>query len=284
MNATHPILSTPTTPPRWRPPASTVSLLDADPELGAHLSPERLALARSELRVGMVRLRRGEWAGDEPAADAVGLLLVGGVVAREVVIDRTVSSELLGAGDLIRPWAGEGEPKMLRRHVRWHVLADARLAVLGRRFGAALVRFPEVNVALLDRACAHAQRLATTQAISHLTSVERRLIALFWHLAERWGRVTGDGVVVPLTLSHRLLGELVGARRPTVTTALATLRREGRLLRRDDATWLLLGEPAGTPAQTGRAVAHRRRLLREVPPAARTRRTAGSSRALASSR
>ena len=60
-----------------------------------------------------------------------------------------------------------------------------------------------------------------TQAISQLVRVDRRLLALFWHLAERWGRVTGDGVLVPLTLSHRMLSQLVGARRPTVSTALS---------------------------------------------------------------
>jgi hypothetical protein len=74
--------------------------------------------------------------------------------------------------------------------------------------------------------------------------------------------VTGEGVVVPLTLSHRLLGELVGARRPTVTTALASLDREGKLRRRSDATWLLTGEPASAPAEAvSRVVSHRRRLL-----------------------
>jgi len=71
---------------------------------------------------------------------------------------------------------------------------------------------------------------------------------------------------VPLTISHRLLGELVGARRPTVSTALAALERQGRLRRREDATWLLLGEPAGMPAEhVRRVVSHRRRLLPSRP-------------------
>ncbi|MDX6554241.1 MAG: family transcriptional regulator, cyclic receptor protein, partial [Miltoncostaeaceae bacterium] len=83
----------------------------------------------------------------------------------------------------------------------------------------------------------------TTQAISQLTRVDRRLKALFWHLAERWGRVSGDGVVVPLALTHRILGQLVGARRPTVSTALSELASSGELVRRDDGSWLLRGDP-----------------------------------------
>jgi hypothetical protein len=66
---------------------------------------------------------------------------------------------------------------------------------------------------------------------------------LFWHLAERWGRVTGDGVIVPLALTHRILGQLVGARRPTVSTALSELAERGELVRRPDGSWLLRGDP-----------------------------------------
>jgi CRP/FNR family transcriptional regulator, cyclic AMP receptor protein len=255
-------------------PQRTSSLLDLDPELGAALTPDRFARARAELMVRVLRLPRGEWADDGLSSinrQNVGLLVTEGVIAREVVLEDTVSTELLGAGDVIRPWADQGRPELLEQQVRWQVLADARLAMLGRSFGAALVRFPEINAVLIDRLCARSQRLATTQAISHLNSVERRLLALFWHLAERWGRVTGEGVVVPLTLSHRLLGELVGARRPTVTVALTALARDGRLVRRPDATWLLSGDPAGAPAEAvRRVVAHRRRLLQKPNEAAET--------------
>jgi hypothetical protein len=73
--------------------------------------------------------------------------------------------------------------------------------------------------------------------------VDRRLKALFWHLAERWGRVSGDGVIVPLALTHRILGQLVGARRPTVSTALSELAERGELVRRPDGSWLLRGDP-----------------------------------------
>jgi CRP/FNR family cyclic AMP-dependent transcriptional regulator len=259
----------------------TVAVVDVDPDLGAQLSPERLAMARSELRARVLSLPRGRWAGvDVPSISPqnIGLLLIEGVMAREVALQDTVSSELVGPGDLIRPWdAGDGS-ELLAEEVRWQVLAEARVAVLGRAFAGALSRFPEVNAALIDRACARAKRLGTTQAISHLNSVDRRLLALFWHLAERWGRITAEGVVVPLVLSHRLLGELIGARRPTVSSAAAVLEREGTLVRRGDGSWLLTGERAGGPeAGERRMVLHRRRLLASAAqdeaaePAARRR-------------
>jgi CRP/FNR family transcriptional regulator, cyclic AMP receptor protein len=250
-------------------PSQRMALLDLDPDLGAGLTPDEFSRGRAELAAPILRLPRGEWAGNALAQtdrQSVGLLVADGVIAREIVLGDTVSSELLGAGDLIRPWGGADEPQLLTQTVRWQVLAEARLAVLGRAFATVLGRWPEVNAALLDRACARAQRLATMQAIGHLNSVDRRLLALFWHLAERWGRITPDGIVVPLRLSHRLLAELVGARRPTVSAALAALALEGTLQRRDDASWLLTGEAPGAPAPAvSRVVSHRRRLLAADP-------------------
>jgi CRP/FNR family transcriptional regulator, cyclic AMP receptor protein len=125
---------------------------------------------------------------------------------------------------------------------------------------------------LLERFSARAQRVAVSQAISQLNGVDRRLLALFWHLAERWGRITPEGVALPLTLSHRMLAQLVGARRPTVSSALADLAGRHELVRRGDGTWLLLGQPMGVPdADTARIIEHRRRLLPpERPPRART--------------
>jgi CRP/FNR family transcriptional regulator, cyclic AMP receptor protein len=252
-------------------PVRGVSLLSLDPDLGARLDDERRAAAEVELAVRVLGLARGQWAGGELSsvtADHVGLLVVDGAMAREVVLADTISTELLGPGDLLRPWSPSNGSELLGQHVRWQVLADARLAVLNRSFGLAMLRFPEIHSMLLDRLNERAERLATLRAIGHLNSVERRLMALFWHLAERWGRMTAEGVVVPLTLSHRLLGELVGARRPTVSTAIAALAADGKLTRRSDATWLLADEPEHTPASAvRRMVSHRRRLLRDLETA-----------------
>jgi hypothetical protein len=66
-------------------------------------------------------------------------------------------------------------------------------------------------------------------------------------------------------LSHRLIGELIGARRPTVSTALADLAREGELERRDDGTWLLTGEPVSVTTDSAVEVIRQRRRLMPTP-------------------
>jgi CRP/FNR family cyclic AMP-dependent transcriptional regulator len=160
-------------------------------------------------------------------------------MSRELHVAGSVGVELLGPGDLIRPWRWEAAHDLLPLDARWSVLSPATVALLDRRVAVELSRWPEIIVWLLDRVAERSERVATSQAIAQLTGVDRRILALFLHLAERWGRVSPDGVVVPLALTHRLLGQLVGACRPTVSTALRTLADRGELLRRRDGSWLL---------------------------------------------
>ena len=222
-----------------------ISVLDVDEDLGRWLSAERRAQARGRLVGRLVRLGKGRWdvepSPGRPGPGLIGLLIVEGFIARELVRDAQVSLELLGPGDLVRPWDEEGS--LLPIATRWNVLSPARLVVLGPEFTVQVSAFPEVGAVLFARMHMRSQRLAESQAISHANGVATRLHSMLWHLADRWGRVTVDGTVVPLALSHRMLGELVGARRPTVSTGLAELERSGAVVRRGDGTWLLGGSP-----------------------------------------
>jgi hypothetical protein len=96
---------------------------------------------------------------------------------------------------------------------------------------------------LLERSLRRSLRLTVHAGLLQLSPVETRLLVLFWFLAERWGRVTPSGVTLRLRLSHQLLGQMVGCRRASVTTALHRIEEAGHLVRRRDRTWLLLGSP-----------------------------------------
>jgi CRP/FNR family cyclic AMP-dependent transcriptional regulator len=245
--------------------STVIPLLDLDPDLGRLLSDEQVAEARSDLRVQVSVIRRGPWAVERlPSADGghLGLLVLDGVLAREILLADTISTELVGVGDLLCPWHEADGSALLAHDIRWSVLDDLRVAVLDRRFASRLGQFPEINSVLLERVSARLQNVAISRAISQLNGVDRRLLALFWHLAARWGRVTPAGVAVPMALSHRLLAELIGARRPTVTNALTRLAERGELIHREDATWLLTGLPTGIPtSRIARLVEHRPRLI-----------------------
>jgi hypothetical protein len=214
--------------------------------LGQFLAPDRRVTARTELTVRVRRLAIGPVIVSAEAVDPahLGLLVLDGVLSRELLADEVASLELLAPGDVVRPWQPFDDSGLPGVEDRWNVLAEVRAALLDAETARRLGQYPEIYRVLIERLTERAQRLAVMQMISQLNRVARRVLTLLWHLAATWGRVTPDGVLIPLALSHRLLAQLVGARRPTVSTAISELVRAGDIARNPDGTWLLLGESA----------------------------------------
>src|SRR3954453_14837304 len=233
----------------WEPPVPAarlrVPLLEVDPDLGAELDEGRRAAAAQRLTVPLEALEAGRWDAEGITAPPgrLGLLVADGVLLRSHSIGKVVSAELLGAGDVIRPAVSGHEFSLIEARSRWEVVQPARVALLDAAFLQAALRWPEVVIALFARTVHRARFIAFQLALAHVRRVDARLLLLFWRLADRWGRVTSDGVVVPIHLKHSVLGMLVGAQRPTVTTALKHLSEAGTVVRRADGSWLLTGEP-----------------------------------------
>jgi CRP/FNR family transcriptional regulator, cyclic AMP receptor protein len=143
---------------------------------------------------------------------------------------------------VMRPWDDDVTFEALPFSATWHVHTPARVAVLDTRVAIASGRWPSIATALHARHVRRVRSLAFQRAIAQLPRVDDRMIVLLWALAERWGRVGPDGVRVPVGLPHRTLATLVGARRPSVTTALTGLARGG-LVERIEGGWLLHGDP-----------------------------------------
>jgi CRP-like cAMP-binding protein len=232
----------------------TASLLEVDLDLAGAVPADRTKAAHEALRVPLVHVDAGRW---DPAAlinaaagDHLGLLIVRGIVAREVTITGSTATELLGPGDVFDPCGPERGAVLLSSEVEWSVAERAVVAVLGDHIAGGLVRWPQLGAVLRDRAEQRAERLAVQRAIGHISRVDQRLLALLWHLAERYGKVGADGVILPLELAHRSLGRLVGASRSTVTLAVGELERAGALSRRLEGGWLLRQPIAGVEAIT----------------------------------
>ncbi len=208
---------------RKAPLDSTCHLLREDPELGRAISARRRALAEDRCTGRALNLRRGRW--KEPPGDlpeGVGLLVLEGLLLRRVSVEGRSSAELLGRGDVIRPWHDDAGAR-LRRATAWRALQITRLAVLDDRAVEQLAQYPEIMRELLERSLERSRRLAVNMAIVHHPRVDIRLQMLFWHLADRWGRVRNGRTVLPLRLTHSVLADLIAAQRPTVSTALSDL-------------------------------------------------------------
>jgi CRP/FNR family transcriptional regulator, cyclic AMP receptor protein len=234
--------------------SAVCQLLREDPDLAEAIPPPLRPRALEECIAPVARIRRGPWNGERTnlSPDAIGLLVLDGLLIRRVGIDGRFGAELLGEGDILRPWQVEAVPPILARTTGWRALQQTRVAVLDERVAQRLARYPQLTGRLVGRALERSRNLAINMAIVHQPRVDVRLRMLFWHFAGRWGTVTRDGVLVPLQLTHTVLADLAAARRPTVTTALAELARQELLTWVGDH-WLLRGEPPGELLELGAA-------------------------------
>src|SRR4051794_35285631 len=226
-----------------------IPLFEADPDLIEHLDPAEAAEARSRALAPVAILRPGmrdAWDDIHPSNRHLGLLLLNGLLTRNVILLGRTTMELVGAGDIVRPWddGHAAEPPSVPQMVSWTVHVPTRVALLDRRFADRVAPWPEIATALVSRSLRRAQRLGHHLAILENPRVDVRLLLLFWHLADHWGTVGPDGVTVPLRLTHKTLGRLVRAQRPSVTTSLGELSARGLLTRRaSDGAWQLHGDP-----------------------------------------
>jgi CRP/FNR family transcriptional regulator, cyclic AMP receptor protein len=241
---------------------ATCHFLREDPVLAEGLPASRRDRAEEACTARRLTVKRGQWSGQPGGdlSDGIGLLVLEGLLLRRIGVAGRFGAELLGAGDLLRPAdAGEVE-RMLRQATAWRTLELAQLAVLDGSVTKHLVRYPEVIERLVARTIERSRRLVVNMAIVHHPRVDVRLQMTFWHLADRWGRVDGDRILLPVRLTHDVLADLIAARRPTVSTALSDLARRG-ILRRVENGWLLASEPPGAllsaPTPTSRPTTER---------------------------
>ena len=223
-----------------------VCLLDAFPLLSGELGPADVERARGELTVRVERVPKGAWSPptDWPLhGDALGLFVIEGLLARHVVVADTTATELIGRGDLLRPADHEGADAPVPFEVSWTVLEPLAIAILDSDVTEAVCHWPSLVSAIVGAAVRRSFSLSHLLALSHLRRVDARLLVILWHLADRWGTVGPDGVAVPIRLTHEMLGHLVGAQRPSVTTALGQLESAGRISKRPGGGWILHGGP-----------------------------------------
>lgn len=223
----------------------TTAVLDQDAELGERVPGAQRAQAREASVAALRTIARGPW---QPAreprrvSDGFGLLVLDGLLVRDVEIERRHGAEVLGRGDLLRPWDGDGGDALLPITLSWRVLAPLRLAVLDERWALRMSPWPSVACQLTGRGILRARRLVAMLAIVQEPRLDLRLWTLLWELAERYGTVHVDGVHVDVPLTHEALAHLVSARRPSVSSAMGRLIERGVVERRR-ATWILRGGP-----------------------------------------
>jgi CRP/FNR family transcriptional regulator, cyclic AMP receptor protein len=235
-------MSTPARTGFW----ATCHILREDTDLADAISPSHREAAIAQCTAREIRLPTGEGVSESsPLQSGLGILVLSGLMIRRVGIDGRFGAELLGEGDLLRPWQWETDSPTLPLEMAWSIIEPARLALLDDDFATRCIStFPELASPLVGRAMQRARNLAVNMAIVHQARVDVRIHMLLWHLAGRWGRVRSEGTVLRMRLTHAVLADLVAARRPTVTSAISELVKGG-LVQTSGEEWVLFGEPPG---------------------------------------
>ena len=227
--------------------AGAVSLFEVAPDLIEHVDSRQAAVASSRAIARVTTLRPGDrdpWSFIDSPNGHLGLLVIDGLLTRNMTLLGRTTMELIGGGDLLRPWDDAAERPSVPMTVGWTVHVPTRVALLDERLPERVAAWPAIAAALVKCSVRRAQWLENHLAILENPRVDVRLLLLFWQLADRWGTVGPEGVTVPLRLTHNTLGRLVRAQRPSITASLHEMARRRLVDRRRDGTWLLHGEPS----------------------------------------
>lgn len=223
-------------------------VLDLDPDLGASLTAQEREHARRVCVANVVHVATGDWpltreglGGDR--AGVFASIVIDGILCREVSMGPHRTLELLCAGDVLLPPAEDPDADPVRTPVVHTALHGLTVMVLGAPFLRAAARWPSLGQAVHDRLAVQHLRLIRQSFALHLPRAEHRLLLFLWTLAQRCGRVRRDGLLLPVQFTHEALSHLIGARRSTVSLALAALRAGGQISVSEEG--FLLTERAG---------------------------------------
>jgi hypothetical protein len=228
---------------------SWLSLVELDSELNVH-EPGWSAPGDRRLAARTMHLAAGPFEPRELVPDPdgwLGLLITGGQLLVEIEAGRGPTGWLVGPEDLLRPW--EMDELALTVDANWTALSESQIVLLDGDFARRTLGIADVSRALLTKSAQSTHWLLAKSLITATPVIEERLLLLFALIGERWGRATPEGVMINLPLTHRVLASLVGARRPSVSTALGALDEEGLVSRVPRDGWLarrppLLADPS----------------------------------------
>ncbi len=82
---------------------------------------------------------------------------------------------------------------------------------------------------LQEAMVAYVQQTEILLSFAYIKHTSTRLLKLLHWLAQRFGKITEQGCVIDLWLTHQLLSEMIGSTRVTVTRTLKELEQEGKL-------------------------------------------------------
>ena len=183
----------------------------------------------------------GPWEWREPNP-AVGLLIISGRMARGLHVDdarRTASRCSARVTCCARGASAVNRCRSPRRSIGWLWRSSSSPSSISASCGRPCAGRGSPSTCSRPRSSAPA-RSPTSSPPGRSHAWRRESCSTFWHLADRWGHVSPEGVVLELPrLTHEMIARMVAARRPSVTTGIRRLRELGVIEVRSRGRWVL---------------------------------------------
>jgi hypothetical protein len=151
-----------------KPARGSVRLLDVDSGLAAALDERARAEAARHAVAEVLTVEPGPWTVEARTDDwrrGLGLLVLEGLLVGKLKPRTRDFVDVLGPGDLFRPWTAGP--------VRWEALTPARFAVLDRDLSVRLAPWPELTGVLLDRAAERPRSRLRERGLGQLMEASR---------------------------------------------------------------------------------------------------------------
>ena len=104
------------------------------------------------------------------------------------------------------------------------------IAFVGRKeFTTVLLQHPKINSALLNMLCSRCRDAWTQIEVLTFNNADARIRTALFHLCQKKGERTQEGVRINLHLTHKEIADMTGISRETATRVLNNLHHQGVL-------------------------------------------------------
>jgi hypothetical protein len=171
LEVRRPTKSPPMPTPLRPTPGTTVRVLDEDLELAAAVDQAVFKQARLAAVAPLLVVPKGPW--EPPPAPRArgrdfGLLILSGLLVRDMELAGRSFVELRGPEDLLRPWDDAADVTSVSARISWTAREPTRLAWLDGDFASSICSWPQITAALVARATRRARLLSFRLAILEL--------------------------------------------------------------------------------------------------------------------
>ncbi len=162
-------------------------------------------------------------------ADQMFLIKYGRVKLFKIMSDGTeITLDIRKAGDILGENVFSEEAEY---PVNAQCIDDTFTCGFSRnRFESLIISYPKIGLRIIRNLSTRISWLTSQVGNLSLSNIEERLYHVVMNVAKEHGIKTEKGMIIPFLMTHEELSFLIGAHRVSVTRALSSLKKSGKII------------------------------------------------------